>query len=260
MMLHTIPLSRAAKTFGIGVTYRSGGEGQYSTCPNSCELKPAEATGADEIDRDYEAAVREAVPAFGLAFLFTHFHPRSWAVQNLDKMTVFNWSAPCIEKAVFMTAAGTASVAVVPKDFWKHTASPRSVTVNGVKCVRCPQEYDERINCGNCGDGSPFCARWLRKFAVIFTSHGPGAKLAGDPNKRGGCYAGFGKCQLWWKRLADRARRIGSHGRIDAVEVKSFARSLPRGTILRHHIAGDLGVDVSGSSRLHYIIDQEPTK
>ena len=259
-MLHTIPLSRATKTFGIGVTYRSGGQGQYSTCPNSCELKPAEATGADEIDRDYEAAVREAVPAFGLAFLFTHFHPRSWAVQNLDKMTVFNWSAPCIEKAVFMTAAGTASVAVVPKDFWKHTASPRSVTVNGVKCVRCPQEYDERINCGNCGDGSPFCARWLRKFAVIFTSHGPGAKLAGDPNKRGGCYAGFGKCQVWWKRLADRARRIGSHGRIDAVEVKSFARSLPRGTILRHHIAGDLGVDVSGSSRLHYIIDQEPTK
>ena len=259
-MLHTIPLSRAPKTFGIGVTYRSGGEGQYSTCPNSCELKPAEATGADEIDRDYEAAVREAVPAFGLAFLFTHFHPRSWAVQNLDKMTVFNWSAPCIEKAVFMTAAGTASVAVVPKDFWKHTASPRSLTVNGVKCVRCPQEYDERINCGNCGDGSPFCARWLRKFAVIFTSHGPGAKLAGDPNRRGGCYAGFGKCQLWWKRLADRARRIGSHGRIDAVEVKSFARSLPRGTILRHHIAGDLGVDVSGSSRLHYIIDQEPTK
>jgi hypothetical protein len=259
-MLHTIPLSRAPKTFGIGVTYRSGGEGQYSTCPNDCELKPAEVTGADEIDRDYEAAVREAVPAFGLAFLFTHFHPRSWAVQNLDKMTVFNWSAPCIEKAVFMTAAGTASVAVVPKDFWKHTASPRSVTVNGVKCVRCPQEYDERINCGNCGDGEPFCARWLRKFAVIFTSHGPGAKLAGDPNRRGGCYAGFGKCQLWWKRLADRARRIGSHGRIDAVEVKSFARSLPRGTILRHHIAGDLGVDVSGSSRLHYIIDQEPTK
>lgn len=259
-MLHTIPLSRAPKTFGIGVTYRSGGEGQYSTCPNDCELKPAEVTGADEIDRDYEAAVREAVPAFGLAFLFTHFHPRSWAVQNLDKMTVFNWSAPCIEKAVFMTAAGTASVAVVPKDFWKHTGSPRSVTVNGVKCVRCPQEYDERINCGNCGDGEPFCARWLRKFAVIFTSHGPGAKLAGDPNKRGGCYAGFGKCALWWKRLADRARRIGSHGRIDAVEVKSFARSLPRGTILRHHIAGDLGVDVSGSSRLHYIIDQEPTK
>jgi hypothetical protein len=259
-MLHTIPLSRAAKTFGIGVTYRSGGEGQYSTCPNSCELKPAEATGADEIDRDYEAAVREAVPAFGLAFLFTHFHPRSWAVQNLDKMTVFNWSAPCIEKAVFMTAAGTASVAVVPKDFWKHTASPRSVTVNGVKCVRCPQEYDERINCGNCGDGEPFCARWLRKFAVIFTSHGPGAKLAGDPNKRGGCYAGFGKCQLWWKRLADRARRIGSHGRIDAVEVKSFARSLPRGTILRHHIAGDLGVDVSGPGRLAYILHQEPTQ
>ena len=220
-MLHTIPLSRAPKTFGIGVTYRSGGEGQYSTCPNDCELKPAEVTGADEIDRDYEAAVREAVPAFGLAFLFTHFHPRSWAVQNLDKMTVFNWSAPCIEKAVFMTAAGTASVAVVPKDFWKHTASPRS---------------------------------------VIFTSHGPGAKLAGDPNRRGGCYAGFGKCQLWWKRLADRARRIGSHGRIDAVEVKSFARSLPRGTILRHHIAGDLGVDVSGPGRLHYIIDQEPTK
>jgi len=151
-------------------------------------------------------------------------------------------------------------VAVVPKDFWKHTASPRSVTVNGVKCVRCPQEYDERINCGNCGDGEPFCARWLRKFAVIFTGHGPGAKLAGDPNKRGGCYAGFGKCALWWKRLADRARRIGSHGRIDAVEVKSFARSLPRGTILRHHIAGDLGVDVSGPGRLHYIIDQEPTK
>ena len=241
MMLHTIPLSRATKTFGIGVTYRSGGQGQYSTCPNSCELKPAEATGADEIDRDYEAAVREAVPAFGLAFLFTHFHPRSWAVQNLDKMTVFNWSAPCIEKAVFMTAAGTASVAVVPKDFWKHTASPRSVTVNGVKCVRCPQEYDERINCGNCGDGNPFCARWWRTFAVIFTSHGPGAKLAGDPNRRGGCYAAFGKCQLWWKRLADRARRIGSYGRIDASEVKAFARRLPRGTILRHHIAGDLG-------------------
>ncbi len=240
-MLHIIPRSRAEKTSGIAVTYRSGGAGQYSTCPNSCELKPAEAAGADEIDPIYEAAVREAVPAFGLAFLFTHFHSRFWASQNLDKMTVFNWSAPSIEKAALMTAAGTASVAVVPKGFWNDKESPRSVTIHGVKCVRCPNEYDKRINCGNCGDGEPFCTRWWRKFAVIFTSHGPGAKLAGDPNKRGGCYAGFGKCQLWWKRLADRARIIGTHGSIDASEVKSFARSLPRGTILRHHIAGDLG-------------------
>ena len=240
-MLHTIPLSRAPKTFGIGVTYRSGSGGQYSTCPTTCEMMPENTTGAEEIDRDYESAVREAWPAFGLAFLFTHFHPKGWSCQNLDRMTVFNWSAPSIEKAALMTAAGTASVAVVPKGFWNDKESPRSVTVNGVKCVRCPNEYDKRINCGNCGDGEPFCTRWWRKFAVIFTSHGPGAKLAGDRSKLGGCYAGFGKCNLWWKRLADRAKRIGSHGSIDASEVKAFARSLPRGTILRHHVAGDIG-------------------
>lgn len=251
-MLHTIPLSRAPKTRGIGVTYRSGGEGQYSTCPNDCPMMPPEyvGTGAEEIDRGYEAAVRQAVPAFGLAFLFTHFHPRSWGIQNLDKMTVFNWSAPNLEKAALMTAAGTASVAVVPKNYWDDKPSPRSVMVHGIKCVRCPQEYDKRINCGNCGNGKPLCARWWRIFAVIFTSHGSGAKLAGDSTKRGGCYAAYGRPQLWWKRLADRARRIGSHGSIDASEVKSFARGLPRGTILRHHIAGDLGIEREPGSRL----------
>ena len=53
--------SRAKKTAGIAVTYRAASGEMYGTCPDSCPLKPT-ITGITEIDREYEAAVRRAVP------------------------------------------------------------------------------------------------------------------------------------------------------------------------------------------------------
>ena len=60
-MLNCTANSRAKKTAGIAQTYRAGQNEIYATCPDSCVLKPHK-TGTVEIDREYESAVRRAVP------------------------------------------------------------------------------------------------------------------------------------------------------------------------------------------------------
>ena len=73
-MLNCVETSQAKKTAGIGVVYRAGSGDMFGTCPDTCALKPKQ-TGTKTIDRDYERAVRRAVPRRGISFLFTHFKP-----------------------------------------------------------------------------------------------------------------------------------------------------------------------------------------
>ena len=49
-MLKTVIFSSAKKTGGCAVTYRSGRGDLYSTCPNTCALKPAGNSGAESVD------------------------------------------------------------------------------------------------------------------------------------------------------------------------------------------------------------------
>jgi hypothetical protein len=102
--------------------------------------------------------------------------------------------------------------------------------------VRCPAELRD-ISCVNCGNGRPLCARPERDYFVIFTAHGAAKRKAGDNADPGGCYAGGGNVALHWRGLASKAEPAET----DAEQHKRFARSLPPGSILRPHIAGDMG-------------------
>jgi len=243
-MLNCVKLSQADKTSGIAVTYRAGGGGEtFGTCPGNCMLKPEGETGTVEIDRDYESAVRRAVPRAGIAWLYTHFNPSKWAERNQAGRTVFNYSAPSALSALEYFKQGIETVALVPFDYWERLAegpqpSNRNFEMDGVKYVRCPAEYLNSVNCGNCGGrAGPLCARLGRSFIVTFTAHGAAKRLAGKLMKAGGCYAAAGRAALHWRRLSQRPPQMETDGE----KSKRFARGLPPRALLRHHVAGDLG-------------------
>ena len=241
-MINAVENSRAKKTAGLAVTYRAAGGDMYGTCPDTCPLKPA-ATLTQDIDREYEAAVRRAVPRKGLAFLFTHFAPDQWSETNTPGRTVFNFSADTLADAARHTKNGAASVAVVAADYWDERASAKVTDADGVTMVRCPNETTG-IDCANCGNGTPLCARAERGFGIVFTAHGASKRKAGDNEEPGGCYAGGGNVALHWRHLSERDETTETDGE----HVARFAAGLAPRTILRHHIAGDIGAAPGGVS------------
>jgi len=236
-MLNCVETSQAKKTRGISVTYRAGDGDMWATCPDSCALKPT-VTETSEIDREYEYAVRRAVPCKGQSFLYTHFPPDQWGESNSPGKTIFNYSADSLESAAHHTQMGIPSVAVVSVGYWKDKPSDKVTMVGDVQGVRCLNETIG-IDCENCGNGKPLCARMDRNYFVVFTAHGAAKRAAGDPEAPGGCYAGGGNVALHWRRLS---QRCDLPQETDAEGVTRFVATLPPHSILRHHIAGDLGV------------------
>jgi|TARA_R110000765_G_scaffold44189_2_gene91793 hypothetical protein len=234
-MLNAVENSQAKKTARLAVTYRAAVRDMYGTCPDSCPLKPA-ATRTHDIDRDYELAVRRAVPRKGIAFLYTHFAPEQWGEANTLGRTVFNFSADTLADAARHIKDGAASVAVVPSDYWDGRTSAKVTEADGVKMVRCPHETTG-VDCAGCGTGTPLCARPNRSYGVVFTAHGASKRKAGDNETKGGCYAGGGNVALHWRHLSERDETTESDGE----QVARFAAGLSPRTILRHHIAGDIG-------------------
>jgi hypothetical protein len=234
-MINCTANSRAKKTGGIAQNYRAGEGEIFATCPDRCSLKPY-ATGTTEIDREYESAVRRAVPRKGVAFLFTHFKPEQWAEKNRPGLTVFNFSADSLRQAAAYIKRGVASVAVVPESFWEDKPSRKVITADGVKMVRCPDET-MGVGCVGCGNGTPLCARPDREYGIVFTAHGSGKSKAGDNSQRGGCYAAFHFVGKHWRDLSKRTQPDES----DAEKIRRFAKSLPPRSVFRPHIAGDLG-------------------
>ena len=101
--------------------------------------------------------------------------------------------------------------------------------------VRCPAEYRD-ISCAQCGDGEPFCARLNRQFIIGFTAHGPNKRKAADNTAQGGCYAAQGNCRIWWQDTAQ-----GEQSETDGEKLKRFVSGLPPRSVIRHHVAGDIG-------------------
>ena len=236
MTLNCVTRSGAKKTDGCAVTYRSGENNMFGTCPDSCSLKPIGQCGSSKIDPEYWPAVRQAIPARGHAFTYSHFSPGKWPDKNRDGVTTINYSADTPAEAAKHTDNGTASVTVVPETWWgsnhKHTF------VNGVRGVRCPAEYIPKFSCFDCGGGKPLCARWDRDYFVVFTAHGAGKKLAESANKVGGCYGNGGNVRLHWDRLANT-----SQAETDGEKLLRWVRDeLPARAIIRHHVVGDMGV------------------
>jgi len=233
-MLKTVETSRAQKTKGLAVTYRAGSQEKFGTCPVSCELNPS-GCGASKIDQEYLNALSLAVPTKGVAFTYSHFSPIHWIKKNGPGKTVINYSAKTATLAAKYIKMAVPTVATVPLSFWNGR---KSVDSDGARFVRCPAEYLPKFGCAQCGNGDPLCARLERDYVIGFTAHGVHKKKAANPDDPGGCYASGGNVLLHWEATADQ-----SQDESDADKITRFAKSLAPRTILRHHIAGDIGED-----------------
>jgi len=243
-MLKTVDISRNRKTGPIAVTYRAGKKDTFGTCPKNCEMNASGAgCSVGQIDFEYLDAVLESKPRRGFGWTYSHFHPLFWAGLLAPNKTVINYSAKNLAEAVAAFANQPAPVVtVVPESMWKGakhiTASRDDIPDSSVRVVRCLAEYNDKINCANCGDGEkgPLCARLNRDFIVGFSAHGNGKKKAADDKEQGGCYAAGGPTRLQWNATAKQAQTM-----TDAAALRAWFKTLPHNAIIRHHIAGDLG-------------------
>ena len=236
--LHTVFNSRSAKVTGCHVTYRAGGQNKFATCPESCVLKPEHEKGAALLDIEYTKQVARSCPRRGFAWLYTHFAPNLWRSYVIKGKTVFNYSCDTLAQAVENLKTGINCVLVVAPNFW-NGPSVRKRIAHGVAVIRCPAEYLDRVNCGNCGGSVPLCARPDRGFIIGFTAHGSAKNQASDPKVSGGCYGNGGNVRLWWQRLADKkSEGFESENLSFFLSEVSRKYASPR---VRHHIVGDLG-------------------
>jgi len=245
-MLHTIADSGAKKTKGIAVTYRAGKGNMFGTCPADCKMNDS-GNGTKEIDREYFAALLDAVPHKGHSFTYTHFPWHLWADQLAPGKTVVNYSTESITGAA-AAARVVPTVVVVREDDWHGQKTIKAplfgasrngdlIQTDAVPIVRCPAEYRDNFSCRDCGAGLPLCARADRGYIIGFTAHGVFKRKAEDSSTRGGCYAAGGKVRYWWEKLAN----WEGSSETDAEHVRRFVKGLPPGSIVRHHVAGDIG-------------------
>ena len=231
-MLKTVEYSRAKKTRGIAVTYRAGDGSNYGTCPASCELNPS-GCGSSKIDVDYLDAVLDAKPVKGVSFTYSHFSPLHWKRKLAANKTVINYSAKTAEIAAKFMRFKVPCVVTVGEKFWQ---GKNKRSVDGALMVRCPAETIAGFSCADCGNGDPLCARLERTFAVGFTAHGASKKKAANPDEAGGCYASGGNVALHWTATAAQ-----DQDETDGDKLRRFVSGLPPRSIIRHHIAGDIG-------------------
>ena len=227
-MLKTVAVSSNKKTGPIAVTYRAGEHQTYGTCPKTCALHPKSETGAALLDDEYLQAVIDAVPRNGQAWTYSHFAADALPLPAPGK-TVINASCDTPSEAVRAHSLGRPAVYAAPltsADQWPQR-------IAGVQFVRCPNELSDTFTCQQCGNGSPLCARGDRDYVVVFVAHGTGKKRVGTGD--GGCYAASGPTAIQWHKT----RSSGAPN--DAEALRAFARSLPPGSMLRHHVAGDVG-------------------
>lgn len=227
-MLKTIPVTSNRKTGPIATTYRSGMHETYGTCPRTCSLHPKSETGTHQIDAEYMAAVSDAVPRNGQAWTYSHFPAEALPTPAPGK-TVFNASCDSMAEAVRTVELGRPAVFAAPGDM----ADSFPMVHQGVRFVRCPADMSESFTCAQCGGGRPLCAQGDRDYVVVFVAHGTGAKKVGTG--KGGCYAASGPTAIAWHGTKKKGHQD------DATAVRAFARSLPPGSLLRHHVAGDIG-------------------
>jgi len=135
-----------------------------------------------------------------------------------------------MDQAVAAWSIGRPAVVAAPAG----TEWAGGVEYKGVRFVRCPAELAEGFTCQQCGGGRPLCARSDRDYVIVFVAHGPMAAKVGR-GTAGGCYASSGPTAIQWHKT----RTAGAAN--DAAELVRFARSLPPGSLLRHHVAGDIG-------------------
>jgi hypothetical protein len=228
-MLKTVTVSSNSKTGPIAVTYRAGSCSTYGTCPKSCGLHPAADQGAARIDKAYLAALLDAVPPGGQAWTYSHFAPELLPKPQQGK-TVINASCDTPDQAVYAWGLGLPVTVTAPQG----ADLARPVTYKGVRFVQCPEQSGHVESCAKCGNGRPLCARSERDYVIVFAAHGTGARRVAT-DQAGGCYAASGHVAIQWHKT----RTAGAAN--DAELLRSFAQSLAPRSLLRHHVAGDIG-------------------
>lgn len=202
----------------------------YGSCPNTCPLKPTSGVGSSVPDTEYLSALVDAVPKNGRSWTYTHF-PRSAIPITKPGQTCINVSCDTYEDASRSVAEGYPTVVAVPKD-----QDSKVDTVNGVKFVRCPAEYLEEVTCSSCGGDTPLCARHDRDYVVKFTAHGNQHKKVGSVDA-GGCYGSSGPVAIQWRNTVKKAQEIS-----DTQVLRDWVTTLPEGSLVRHHVVGDIGL------------------
>lgn len=182
MPINCVDNSGNAKTGSIAVTYRSGFQNPFGTCPKSCALNPNKSESATRIDNDYLEALLEAVPRRGVAFTYSHFHWRKWfrkmSARLAEKLptTTINYSADTIKQAAAAVAANVPTVIALAEKALKH---PKKWREQNTRFVVCPATYSD-LTCSDCGGRDvPLCARPDRQFVIVFPAHGASRKRVG---------------------------------------------------------------------------------
>ncbi len=234
-MINGTAISKAIKTDGCGVTYRTGLGNPYASCPSYCPLMPAKYSGTGEVDYTYLDSLLKAVPRAGHSFTYSHFDWNKWFniaedARRTGAATVINYSADTWGSAVKAMAAGVPTTISVPvADVVKYRRGK-------IRAAQCPATYKDNFSCADCGGGKPLCARPDRDYAIVFPSHGPGKRHIGT-EEQGGCYTGYGHVSLH----ANRYSKQEATAETDSEAVTRFVAGLRPGSIVRHHVIGDIG-------------------
>ena len=228
-MLKVVTKSSNKKIGNCSATYRSGSLDIYGTCPQSCQLMPAERCGSTEIDQEYLQALVDAVPDDGVSWTYSHF-PYSSLPLPTPGTTCINFSADTTTDAVLSFCSGYPTVVVTPAN-----RVDKVETHSGVRFVRCPAEYLDNVQCSNCGGDTPLCARADRDYVIKFTAHGTSSKKV-CTEQAGGCYGSTGPITIQWANTMRSQQPLS-----DAETLTAWIKTLPSGTKVRHHVVGDIG-------------------
>lgn len=235
-MIKCVYPTTATKLGVIAATYRSGDRSIFGSCPTTCPLLPIHhrAESTNQLDHDYLAIERQAVPRKGLAWSYTHWKPREEFRNLWPDQSTLNISADTQTEAIVYHNAGFDTTYVAPAT---DTQWPRRI--DDVLFVRCPAEINKTISCQTCGHGRPLCARKNRAYVIVFTAHGAQKQRITD--KTGGCYAANFPCSRQWTATRNGTGPTTWDETQDLDRLLAWTASLPPGTLLRHRIAGDLG-------------------
>ena len=263
-MLKVVKKSQALKTTDCAVTYRAGNNDVFGTCPKHCALNPNSTMSTNKIDWDYLDAVLDANVQGGRSWTYSHFKFEDislkqnrnfhfnylYRIRDSKQHTTVNRSTDNVNDAVAVHNKGyPTTVTLSDKNVRKHFVHKE------IKFVRCPSEYNKKVGCINCD----LCARKDRNFVIVFHAHGSKKDLVGN-EEQGGCYGTFGRVRLQWehtrKNVSQLQQKIVSQSQQDINTLNNFVQELPYGTVLRHHIVGDIGKEKKSSVQNKKIVNK----
>ena len=204
-------------------TTRSGEAHHMGTCPSSCPLlgEHNKEHATDKFDEDYAAALARAVPPKGLAWSYTHWMPAHWRKSGFNMLgrTTMNFSANNWEQAQYVFKNLKVPVVVNLSEEPPKGDAP---------AMWCPADTMEDMDCSR-GGGSkgPICARPDRSFIIMFKQ---------KKWKKTPCYAANGYVKFNWIRTMKNKMKQS-----DGKRLLKWVSRLGHGTMLRHHVAGDMG-------------------